>query len=159
MNPGRGFFGIGVYHPKAEVNIGTLWRHAWLYDASFIFTIGRRYRHQPGDTARTPTKIPLYNYLTYEEMRAALPYSCQVVCVELCEGAKPLHAANHPERCVYLLGAEDHGLPEGVLRGNQKIVIPTPVPRSMNVAVAGTLVMNDRYTKALAADRRPLVAV
>ena len=34
------YFEIGVYHPKKEVNIGTLWRTAYQLGASVIFTIG-----------------------------------------------------------------------------------------------------------------------
>lgn len=144
----RGYFGIGVYLPKTEENIGTLWRHARLYGADFIFTIGRRYRKQASDTSNTQLHIPLYHYEDYTDFENHLPTNCPVVCVELAEGSQSLPDVNHPERAVYLLGAEDRGIPEEILKGKQVIQIPSIEPQSMNVAVSGTLVMYDRLVKA-----------
>lgn len=145
---GRGYFGIGVYHPKTEENIGTLWRHANNFEADFIFTIGRRYRKQASDTSNTTRHIPLYNYADFEDFYSHMPYDCQLVCVELHELSKSLPEFEHPERAIYLLGAEDHGIPEEVLvRGQHILEIPTARPQSMNVAVSGTLVMYDRFNK------------
>jgi tRNA(Leu) C34 or U34 (ribose-2'-O)-methylase TrmL len=144
----RGYFGIGVYHPNTSENIGTLWRHARLYGASFIFTVGRRYKNQASDTSKTYRGIPLYNYTDYEDFRAHIPYDCPVVCIELSESATALPDFKHPERCIYLLGAEDYGIPAAVLEGKQVIEIPSIEPESMNVAVSGTLVMYDRLIKA-----------
>lgn len=144
----RGYFGIGVYNPKTEENIGTLWRHANNFGADFIFTIGRRYSRQSSDTSVTYRHIPLYHYRDYEDFRAHIPYDCPVVGIELDERAVSLPRFEHPERCIYLLGAEDHGLPPTVLGSVQHLVeIPTGKPQSMNVAVSGTLVMYDRYLK------------
>lgn len=39
----RGFFEIGVYHPKTAENIGTLLRSAYQCGASGVFTIGTRW--------------------------------------------------------------------------------------------------------------------
>lgn len=143
----RGYFGIGVYHPKTAENIGTLWRHAYLYGADFLYTIGRRYQPQASDTARAYRHIPLYHYLTFDDFYDRLPYGARLVCIELDTKAAPLPEANHPQQAVYLLGAEDHGLPKEILFGHQTIQIPALREQSMNVAVAGTLVMYDRYLK------------
>lgn len=145
----RGYFGIGVYHPKTEENIGTLWRSAWLFGASYIFTIGRRYSKQASDTIKAYKQIPLWNFQTFEEFNAQLPYTARIVCVELDEKAKALNISWHPEQAVYLLGAEDYGIPKHILEGRQTIQIPTLRPQSMNVAVAGSIVMYDRYIKSL----------
>lgn len=146
----RGYFGIGVYCPKTEENIGTLWRHANNFNADFIFTIGRRYKRQPTDTSVTSRHIPLYNYKDFADFYEHMPYDCQLVCVELTPVAAKMPKFVHPERAVYLLGAEDHGLPEDVIvQGQHALEIPTARPQSMNVAVSGTLVMYDRYVKGL----------
>ena len=42
------FYGIGIVNTKTEANIGTLWRSAHAFGASFIFTVGRRYRRRGG---------------------------------------------------------------------------------------------------------------
>jgi tRNA (guanosine-2'-O-)-methyltransferase len=52
----------------------------------------------------------------------------------------------HPQRAIYILGAEDAGLPSKVLDLCQQIVhIETPM--CLNVAVAGSIIMFDRSVK------------
>ena len=143
----RGYFGIGIFYGKTEANIGTLWRSASILGADFIFTIGRRYKHQCSDTMKTPRHIPLYNYKDYGDFFAHIPYSCPVVAVELSDNSIPLEKYVHPERCIYLLGAEDHGLPENILSRCRETV-QLIGDYCMNVATAGSIVMYDRAVKA-----------
>ena len=50
-----------------------------------------------------------------------------------------------PQQAVYLLGAEDNGLPPRVLEKCHRLVsLPSVRTNSYNVAVAGSLVMYDR---------------
>lgn len=149
----RGFFAIGVEHGKSSVNVGTLWRSANLLGASYIFTVGRRYQRQSSDTMQTWRHVPLFHFATIEHMRAHMPYDCLLVGVEMHPEAIPLHQANHPERAVYLLGAEDHGLTHEALDACQRLVI-LPGERSMNVAVAGSIVMYDRHVRGTRGMRR-----
>lgn len=142
----RGFFGIGIQNTKTEVNLGTLWRSANLLGASFIFTIGRRYKKQASDTMKSYRHIPLYNFETFEDFYKSLPYDAMLVGVELDKRAVMLSSFSHPERCVYLLGAEDHGLTKEAIDKCHSIV-QLPGEFSMNVAVAGSIVMYDRVTK------------
>ena len=142
----RGYFAIGVWHCKTEQNIGTLWRHAYLYGAAFVFTIGRRYRRQSSDTSATPLHVPLFHWETIDDLYAHLPYGAPLVGVELHPRSRELSSYGHPLSAVYLLGAEDHGLPESVIARCHSIVqIEAPSPRSMNVATAGTIVMHHRH--------------
>jgi len=141
----RGYYGIGVYHPKTTENIGTLWRSAHNFGADYIFTIGRRYKKQASDTTKAERHVPLYEYESFEDFKKHLPRGCQIVFVEQAEGAHDLHTASHPESAVYVLGAEDQGVPEQIMRGYQKLQIATPM--CLNVAVAGSIVMYDRSTK------------
>jgi tRNA(Leu) C34 or U34 (ribose-2'-O)-methylase TrmL len=144
----RGYFSIGVWHPKCEANIGTLWRHAYLFGAAMIFTVGARYRKQQTDTLCTANHVPLMHFETLEDLHAHLPENCSMVAVEMCEKAKPLRTFTHDERALYLLGAEDRGLPEEVLtKAHRRVYIECPTDRSMNVAVAGSIIMYDRYLK------------
>ena len=148
----RGYFAVGVYHTKTETNVGTLWRTASLYGAAFVFTIGRRYARQSSDTPKTPLHTPLFHFADVGDLLDHLPWSAPLVGVELDPRAVPLPEYRHRERAVYLLGAEDHGLPPDVLDACHDVVqIPSLVPRSMNVAVAGSLVIYDRHTRVAAA--------
>ena len=142
----RGYFGIGIYNGKNIQNVGTLWRSAAILGADFIFTIGDRYTKQCSDTMSTPRHIPLYHYGDGEDFFNHVPCGCKVVAVELCDGSIPLDKYYHGERCIYLLGAEDDGLPPEVLaRCDDKVQIYGEY--CLNVAVAGSIVMYDRITK------------
>lgn len=143
----RGFFGIGICNLKSDVNIGTLWRSAYIFDAAFIFTIGRRYKKQVSDTMATPRHVPLHNYCTFEDFIKFIPYDTQLVCVENKGAIRYLNDFTHPPRAIYLLGAEDNGLPEKILKNNVVVQIKSPKDFCLNVAVAGSIVMYDRYIK------------
>lgn len=141
-----GYFGVAVYHPKHEVNVGTLWRTASTYGAAMVATVGSRYKRQASDTSGTPNHTPLFHYPDMDALIDGLPYSCPVIGVELDPRAESLTSFFHPHRALYLLGAEDHGLPVSVLdRCHYIVQIPTPSPGSLNLAVAGSLVMHDRW--------------
>lgn len=139
----RGYFGIGIYHAKTIENVGTLWRSANIMGAAFIFTIGARYKPQASDTLNTPLHVPLYQYRDFEHFNESRPHNCQLVGIEQTPDAVDLKAFKHPERAVYLLGAEDHGLPPAIIAKCQSIV-SIDTSRCLNVAVAGSLVMYDR---------------
>lgn len=139
----RGYYGVGIYHPKTEVNMGTLWRTAYLYQAAFIFTIGRRYKKQSSDTTGTQRNVPMFEYTTFEDFNQHRPYDCPVIAIE--QHGRELSNFIHPDRGCYLLGAEDYGIPKEILEQCQHhIHIKTPVEISMNVAVAGSIILFDR---------------
>jgi tRNA G18 (ribose-2'-O)-methylase SpoU len=143
-----GFFGIAVYHPKHEVNVGTLWRSAMTYDAALLATVGRRYRSQASDTCKAPKSIPLQHFADIDALIEGLPHSCPLIGVELDSRSEDLEYFEHPARGLYLLGAEDHGLPPEILdRCHRVIKVESAEPWSLNLAVAGSIVMRDRYIK------------
>jgi tRNA G18 (ribose-2'-O)-methylase SpoU len=139
----RGYFGIGVERSKSPVNVGTLWRSAGILGASFIFTLGKRYPKQASDTIKAWRHIPLWEFADLDDLYAHLPYDCQLVGVEMDDRAKLLSEFNHPERAVYLLGAEDNGLKRETLDRCHGLV-RLPGDYSLNVAVAGSIVLYDR---------------
>jgi len=139
----RGYFGIGILNGKTEANIGTLWRSAFIMGASFIFTIGKRYKNQSSDTVKTWKHIPLYHYETFDDFYKSIPYDSRIIGIEIDDKSVPINEFKHPERCVYLLGAEDNGLSkEAIDKCHELIVLPGEY--CMNVAVAGSIVMYDR---------------
>jgi tRNA G18 (ribose-2'-O)-methylase SpoU len=146
----RGFAAAGIWHPKTENNVGSLWRSASLYGCAFVFTVGRRYTRQASDTTRTTLHIPLLHFADVDDLIAHLPHSCPLIGIEMDPRARPLRSWTHPERGCYLLGAEDHGLPLAVLdRCHSLVQIESAVPQSMNVACAGSVLLHDRYAKSL----------
>lgn len=143
---GRGYFEIGIFHGKTPANVGTLWRSAYQMGAAGIFTIGRRYPKQSSDTVQAYRHIPQRDFGTLADFLASLPYDCPVVGIEM--GGRPLANFTHPDRAIYLLGAEDSGLSkEAIARCHHIVSLPSVRTNSYNVAVAGSLVMYDRMVK------------
>jgi tRNA(Leu) C34 or U34 (ribose-2'-O)-methylase TrmL len=143
----RGYCGIGVFHIKTEANIGTLWRSAFSYGADFIFTIGRRYQRQSSDTPKAWRNVPLWHFADFDDFKQHIPYDCRPICIELCEKAHSLSTFVHPQRAIYILGAEDHGLPPSITALYPCVQVESPLPYSLNVATAGSIVLYDRWIK------------
>lgn len=137
------FFGIGIQNGKTPENLGVLWRSAQNLGASFIFTIGNRYAKQACDTHNAVKSIPYFHYDTFEAFFNNIPKGARLVGVELTEEAVPLETFKHPRRCVYLLGAEDHGLSNQAIEKSH-FLIKFQSQLSLNVSVAGSIVMYDR---------------
>lgn len=139
----RGYFEIGIYNNKTPANLGTLWRSAYQLGAAGIFTIGKRYPKQASDTVLAWKHVPLRMYETFHDFEIGRPYDCPLIGIEM--GGKPLSKFSHTERAIYLLGAEDHGLPKEILNKCQAIISLESIGQnSYNVAVAGSLVMYHR---------------
>ena len=138
-----GYFDIGIYHPKTKTNLGTLRRSALQLGASGIFTIEMRYQEQASDTPGAIRHLPLRHYANWEQFKDSLPY--RAVLVGVGTGGQPLARFYHPPQAVYLLGAEDEGLPPEILSRCHRVVsIESVRLPSFNVAVAGSIVMYHR---------------
>lgn len=151
----RGYVGIGVYGVKYEANVGTLVRTAHAMGGTFVFTVGSRYESQPSAVGQD-RHIPILHFDSVDALDEAMPDDARLTCVELAPGSSPLHTFSHPERAVYLLGAEDHGLPADVLEAYP--VVEIPCEWCLNVATAGSLVLYDRLVKQLDAEHHGPVA-
>lgn len=141
----RGYFGVGIYGPQYECNVGTLFRSAVAFGASFIFTIGKKYKRQSSDTVNSPQVIPYYKYLTSDDFIKSVPSGCRIICVEISEKARNLINFCHPEQAIYLLGSETNGIPRRFME--DKLVVQIPTRYCLNVASAGTVIMYDRISK------------
>lgn len=144
--PHTAFYGIGIMHGTNPVNIGTLWRSAYIMGAAFIFTVDKKYKKQSADVVVTPSRIPLYHYRDIDDLKTHLPYSAPLVGVELTDNATFVNDFTHPPRAVYLLGSETNGLSDTVLDECHRVV-KLPGHFSLNVAVAGSILMHDRINK------------
>lgn len=142
----RGYYGIGIVGSKTPLNVGTLWRSAGSMGAAFIFTAGKRYPKQASDTIKAWKHIPLFEFTDTEALFDHIPHDCVPVAVELDDNARPLSNYVHPERAIYLLGAEDTGIPAKTL-SRCRDIIQLPGTHCLNVAVAGSIVLYDRLAK------------
>jgi tRNA G18 (ribose-2'-O)-methylase SpoU len=140
----RGYFGIGAEGVSKSANVGALLRTGHAFGAAFCFTIGTGWDARAGrtaDTADTPLHVPMYRYATLEDL--SLPRGCVLVGVERVDDAVDLPSFRHPLNAAYVLGPERAGLSEALLaRCDHVVKIPTRF--SLNLAVAGALVLYDR---------------
>eukprot|EP00727_Mastigamoeba_balamuthi_P008292 m51a1_g4085 putative rrna methyltransferase (914) ;mRNA; f:34122-38317 len=150
------WFAIGILRPKSEPNHGTLWRSAYQLGASFCFSVGARYSKKTeheADTAKVWAQLPFHQYGTWMDFVQSAPYSAEWVAVEI--GGEPLRTFVHPRRAIYILGAEDTGLPPAVLQScHKRVCIETARMESFNVAIAGSIIMYDRLAKDLASQEQ-----
>jgi tRNA G18 (ribose-2'-O)-methylase SpoU len=140
----KGYFGIGVEGISKAMNVGTLFRTAHAFGASFVFTVRAQYNRREGsnsDTSDTPRSVPTYHFADLSTFR--LPLGCRLVGVEISDEAIELPSFRHPRQTAYVLGAEREGLSED-LQAHCDYLIKIPTRFSVNLGVAGALVMYDR---------------
>lgn len=145
----RGFCAIGIEGAKTPENVGTLWRSAHALGAAYIFTIGARYpKHaQRCDTSKAWRHIPFMEFETFEDFQLAKPRDCELVVIECGKGEpESLVRFSHPERAMYVLGAEDRGVSPWVLDKARRLV-SIPSAMCLNVATTGSIVLYDRVAK------------
>jgi len=153
----RGYFGIGVERVSKAMNVGSLFRTAHAFGASFVFSVAGAYDRREGglaDTSDAGRNLPLYEF---DGARAlALPRGCALVAVEIAEDVVELPSFRHPRCAAYAFGAERGGLsPDLVALADHVVKIPTRF--SVNLAVAGAIVMYDRLLSTNRFARRPVV--
>ena len=139
----RGYFAIGAERISKPLNLGNLIRSAHAFGASFFFTIGAHPKALDfsSDTSNTLSRIPYYHWEKPEDM--SLPGDCRLVGIELMSEAQDLPSFRHPMKAAYVLGPELGVLsPDVIERCDHLIRIPTQF--SINVAMAGAIIMYDR---------------
>ena len=152
----RGFFGIGVECVSKSMNVGSLFRSAHAFGAGFVFTVDAQYDRKVGckaDTSATPDHVPFYSFPDVESM--VLPNRCELVGIELIEGATELPSFRHPHQAAYVLGPERGSLSPSLLdRCGYTVKIPTKF--CINVGIAGAIAMYDRVISLGKHPRRPV---
>jgi tRNA G18 (ribose-2'-O)-methylase SpoU len=139
----RGYFGIGVEGISKTGNMGSLFRSAHAFGANYTFAVAPdpRVRFET-DTSASHRNVPFFRYDSLEEF--ALPTGCSLVGVELIEDAVDLPAFHHPRMAAYVMGPELGSLSPAMLeRCDHVVKIPTSF--CINVAIAGAIVMYDRW--------------
>jgi len=154
----KGYFGIGVEGVSKAMNVGALFRTAHAFGASFVFTVNAQYRRGEGslsDTSDTPGAVPTYQFASIEEFR--LPQACRLVGVEITSDAIELPSFRHPRQVAYLLGAEREGLSVAA-QSLCDFVVRIPTRFSVNLGVAGAIIMYDRLISLGRFADRPVAA-
>ncbi len=153
----RGYFGVGVDGISKPMNLGNLTRIANAFDASFFFAINAHVKlaDAQSDTSRAQQAMPYYQFRGIEEFR--LPVGCKLVGVEITEDAVELPRFRHPQRAAYVFGAERLSLSQEMLN-RCDFVVKIPMKFSINVGMAGAIVLYDRLINLGGYPPRPITA-
>ena len=140
----RGYFGIGVEGISKPSNLGAITRTAHAFGASFTFTVSEAIKiREIGtvDTSDSLKSVPFYKFSSVEEL--LLPSGCSLIGIELTNDAIELPSFHHPRCAAYILGPE-RGILSDQMLDCCDYVVKIPMRFSINVGLAGALVMYDR---------------
>jgi len=153
----RGYFGVGVDGISKPMNLGNLVRIAHAFDASFFFSIAPRLKlsDAQSDTSRAEGALPFYSFAQASDFR--LPLGCRLVGVEITDDAVELPRFRHPARAAYVFGAERFSLSPPILKACE-FVVKIPTRFSINVGMAGAIVLYDRMLSLGGYGQRPVAA-
>jgi tRNA(Leu) C34 or U34 (ribose-2'-O)-methylase TrmL/HEAT repeat protein len=141
--PPRAPGALALCHTRFDVNLGVAVRSAEAAGLSEVFLVGR------GEMLRSPARgtehvIPVTPVADAAALqRRAREAGYQLVAVQQTPDSVPYHRAVYPPRPLFVLGAEDEGVPPA-LRRAADLVVEIPqwgVIDSLNVAAAATCVM------------------
>jgi tRNA G18 (ribose-2'-O)-methylase SpoU len=151
----RGYFAVGVDGVSKAMNLGNLMRITHAFDASFFFSIDARVKlsDAQSDTSHSQGELPYYAFGNAAEFR--LPVGCRLVGVEITEDAVELPRFRHPARAAYVFGAERLSLSKPILEACE-FVVKIPTRFSINVGMAGAIVLYDRLISLGSYGARPL---
>ncbi len=139
----RAHAALALCHTRFDVNLGVAVRSAEAAGLREVFLVGR------GDLFRSPARgtdllLPIRHAPDPAALiRFAREGGYQIVGVQQTPRSVPYHQADYPPRPLFVLGAEDDGLPRA-LRIAADLLVEIPlrgVIDSLNVAAAATCVM------------------
>lgn len=151
----RGYFGVGMDGVSKPMNLGNLLRISHAFEASFFFTIGARVKlaEAQSDTSRASGHVPFYQFAGQDDFK--LPQGCRLVGVEITDDAVELPCFRHPTRAAYVFGAERLSLSPQTL-SRCEFVVKIPSRFSINVGMAGAIVLYDRLISLGGYPARPV---
>jgi len=141
----RGFACVALDSPKFAANVGAVLRASYCYGVAQVNIARCRSKDLDfkNNTSKAHRHIPTFIVDDPLEYR---PHGTQVVAVDLVADAIPLPRFIHPERAMYVFGAEDATLGKRILdRAQHRVMIPTAV--CMNLAATVNVVLYDRMAK------------
>ena len=144
----RGYFSIGVENISKPMNLGNLIRSAHAFGANSVFTVNphprvteNQNRIKKSDTSKSDIHLPYFEWQKIDKIN--IPKGCKLVGIEITDDADNLPNFVHPIQAMYILGPEKGSLSDETLKKSDYI-IKIPTKFSLNVAIAGAIVMYDR---------------
>jgi tRNA(Leu) C34 or U34 (ribose-2'-O)-methylase TrmL len=139
----RGYACVGLDNPKFDSNVGGVLRACGVFGAAMVCVASPRFKVWPTDTMKAHLHLPL---LLTEDVLSCLPRDCVPVAVDIIDGATPLPEYTHPERAMYIFGAEDSTLDREMIE-RCRDVVSIPSRQCLNLAATVNVVLYDRMAK------------
>ncbi|MCB9548508.1 MAG: hypothetical protein H6706_22090 [Myxococcales bacterium] len=134
---------LALCQPRFDINLGVAVRSAEAAGLSEVYLIGN------GELFRSPARgtdrlVPLHAVADAAALiRRAREQGYQIVAVQQTPDSVPYHTAPYPPRPLFVMGAEDRGVPPA-LRAAADLIVEIPLfggIDSLNVAAAATTVI------------------
>lgn len=140
-----GFVGIGTVGGKFNKNLGSIIRSASVFNADFVFSIGGRY--SSSNTAVGHDRhIPIFSFPDFRTFCDCIPQDATLVRADV-DAVSSLSDFEHPDKVIYLMGAEDYGFNEEVKSESVGVRIETDF--CLNQAVTAGIFLYDRQAKSV----------
>ncbi|MDB9743957.1 RNA methyltransferase [Fibrobacterales bacterium] len=138
---------IGLTNPQSPSNVGGVLRAAGCYQADKVCYTGVRYDTAmkfSSNTQKEGRNIPIS---WTEDFLSDLEEDVKIICVDFIEGAIPLPEFKHPEKAIYIFGAEDGTVLQDVIdKADAAVYVPTV--GCMNLAASVNVLLYDRLAKS-----------
>jgi tRNA(Leu) C34 or U34 (ribose-2'-O)-methylase TrmL len=137
---------IGLTNPQSPSNVGGALRAAGCFNADEVVYTGLRYDRAMKYSSNTQKEGENIPFEWTEDFLEGLEKDVKVICVDLIEGAVPLPEFNHPDKAIYIFGAEDGTVLQDVIdRADSVVYVPTF--GCMNLAASVNVLLYDRLAK------------
>lgn len=122
-------------------NIGSLMRLADNVGSENIFILGDKFNFRKSSIRKTAGQsfnTVALHFVSSDDFFCQIPDNYQTVAIETSENSENIFTSKLPEKIVFMLGNERHGLPDKILSHcNKSVHIPmTGSCKSMNVSHA-----------------------
>ena len=150
---------VALVDPKFPHNVGAAVRAASCYGIRQVWFSGDRVELRGARGYRLPREERMRGYQEVELRQSdaffdAFEPDVVPVAVEVRTGSESLIDFEHPEKALYVFGAEDGSLGKAVLRHCHRFVI-IPTRHCTNLAAAVYTLLYDRHAKRVRAGLEP----
>jgi tRNA(Leu) C34 or U34 (ribose-2'-O)-methylase TrmL len=142
---------IALVNPKYPHNVGMAVRLASCYGLKQVWFSGDRLSLNPAEGDRLPREERMKDYnkvqlIQHDYFFEQFPQETTPVAVEVRDAAEPLHSFEHPDKALYVFGAEDGTIPKVLLQHCHRFIV-IPTKHCLNLATAVATILWDREYK------------
>lgn len=135
-------FGIGLYSPINEANIGGALRALQFFNGKYANIFNSQAVKHAADTGKSYLNLPVFRPKDIFNV----PYANTPVAIEITENSISLPDFQHPRGAYYIFGPENGSLPQDIIE-RCAYTVSIPTTHCLNLAGAVNVVCYDRIAK------------